>query len=140
VRPRGEPGRGTRPGKEGGQWVVRGAVVDEKDNPVEGVQVSLFDQDRRYEDRLGAALTDPEGAFELAYTARDFQESADELPDLYLTVKDSQGNTLYTSRASVRFNASRQEVFHIRIARPKPARRKRKRKGPEKADKQDSEG
>jgi hypothetical protein len=101
-------------------FVVRGRVVDEQGRPVEGLMVSAFDRDVRFDDKLGAALTDREGAFEIGYIRQDFRETGEIGPDLFVTVKDSAGRTLFSSAAQIRFDAIEPEqVYEITIQRPR---------------------
>lgn len=102
---------------EGDRWVVRGRVHDESGEPLAGLMVTLFDQDRRYDDVLGAALTDAEGEFEITYGTREFREGEEPGPDLYLTVQNVEGETLYTSADAVRYDADRVAEFEVTIER-----------------------
>jgi hypothetical protein len=95
-------------------WVVRGTVRD-ADGPVEGLMVSAFDRDRQYDDKLGAALTNAEGEFEITFRKQDFREGREPGPDLYLTIVDSKGNVLYSSEDAIRPDAGQLEEFDIVI-------------------------
>jgi hypothetical protein len=115
--------RPIRPGRAGGteegeteMWVGRGRVTDEDGQGLGGLLVRLFDKDRRYDDKLGAALTDDEGHFEIMYRVQDFREGDEPGPDLYLTVTDREGNTLYSSEEAIKFDAGRVESFDITIS------------------------
>ena len=103
----------------GEAWIVSGAITDEAGQPLPGLMVSLFDKDRRYDDKLGAALTNDKGRFKITYLKQDFKEGPEPGADLYLTVIDKAGKQLYSSKKSIRYNAGREEVFDIRIASSK---------------------
>lgn len=96
-------------------WIVRGRVTDENERGIKGLMVSLFDKDHRYDDKLGAELTGKNGEFKMTYRTQDFREGNEPGPDLYLTVRDKDGNILYTSEKAVRYDAGREEVFDITI-------------------------
>lgn len=95
--------------------MVRGTVHDENGEPLTGLLVTLFDQDRRYDDVLGAALTDAEGTFEITFGTREFREGKEPGPDLYLTIKNVEGEMLYTSEEAVRYDADRVAEFDVTI-------------------------
>ena len=96
-------------------WVVRGRVTNQAREGIPGLMVSVIDQDRRYDDKLGSALTNQAGEFRIVYRIQDFREGPEPGPDLYVTVIDVDGNLLFSSEDEVRENASREEIFEIRI-------------------------
>lgn len=95
------------------QWLVFGQVLDSAAQPVAGVQVRVFDRDRKYDDLLEVATTDEFGDFAVIYHQRDFAEVRENLPDLYVMVTDNQENILFSSRDNVRYEAGRAEYFEI---------------------------
>lgn len=95
-------------------WIGQGRVLKNGEG-VSGLLVRLFDMDRRYDDKLGAALTDEDGNFQITYRVQDFREGDEPGPDLYLLVTDQEKNVLYTSEETVRFGAGRVETFDITI-------------------------
>ncbi len=97
-------------------WVVRGQVVEAKTGrAIASVQVNAIDNNRRFDDKLGSAITDDKGMFRIAY---DFQSPAGAVlgPDLYVTVIDESGKQLFSSQSDLRRNAGREEEFKIAIA------------------------
>ncbi|MCU0541834.1 MAG: carboxypeptidase-like regulatory domain-containing protein [Oscillatoriaceae cyanobacterium Prado104] len=98
-------------------WVVRGRVTDETGKGIAGLMVSALDRDRRYDDKLGSALTNREGEFRITYRVQDFREGLERGPDLYVTIIDIEGNLLHSSIDSIRENAKREEVYEIRLNR-----------------------
>ncbi len=118
ARKEGDKGGGT-PASE--PWVVRGRVTDETGIGMKGLMVRLFDKDRRYDDKLGATLTDEEGDFTISYRIQDFREGPEPGADLYLSVMDAEGKELYSSEKAVRFDAGREEVFDITIRKEEDA-------------------
>lgn len=105
------------------EWIVFGTVRDQNGQPAGGLTVRVFDRDRKYDDLLGETETDEHGDFSTVYHERDFKETRENLPELYVMVSDAKGALLYTSRDNVRFNAGRAEYFLIRLGAsdvPKP--------------------
>jgi len=96
-------------------WAVRGKVVDQKEQPIRGLTVSLYDKDLIFDDVLGTTLTDANGNFKMIYRTEAFRKIFDQKPDIYLKVLDGTGKTLYSSRKAVRFEAGREETFDITI-------------------------
>ncbi|WP_017296928.1 OmpA family protein [Nodosilinea nodulosa] len=97
-------------------WLVRGQVVEARTGKaIAGVQVNAIDNNRRFDDKLGSAITDGQGAFRIPYA---FQSPAGAAlgPDLYVTVIDEKGQQLFSSQADLRRNASRDEEFKVAIA------------------------
>jgi hypothetical protein len=99
------------------EWVVFGTVVNAENKPVSGLVVRLYDRDRKYDDFLGESETDANGDFSIIYHERDFMESGENLPELYVTISDSKGKEVYSSRDNVRFNSGRSEYFAIRLGK-----------------------
>ncbi|MBI9048796.1 MAG: hypothetical protein JEZ00_05240 [Anaerolineaceae bacterium] len=97
------------------EWVVFGTVRDESGQPATNLVVRVFDKDRKYDDLLGETETDANGDFSIIYHERDFKESNEDLPELYVLVTDAKGKLLYTSRDNLRFNAGQSEYFAIRL-------------------------
>lgn len=54
-------------------FLITGAVLDESTSePVEGLEVRLFDKDHRDEQHLGTAITDYKGEFKFTFELKDF--------------------------------------------------------------------
>jgi hypothetical protein len=101
------------------EWMVFGTVWDKKGAPAPDLTVRVFDKDRKYDDLLGETETDANGDFAIVYHERDFKETRENLPELYVMVLDVSGKVLYTSRDSVRFGAGRSEYFAIHLGAQK---------------------
>jgi hypothetical protein len=118
-----KPGLCTAPQPEAGGsaaipghvWMVQGRVVDEKGKGLEGLTVTLYDQDLLFDDRLGQTKTREGGYYEFRYQAKDFRDLIEKRPDLYVQVIDPAGKPLCPHPATTRFEAGRREVINITI-------------------------
>lgn len=94
-------------------WAVFGQVLTAQGMPVSNRRVRVFDRDRKYDDLLGDTQTDAAGNFAVIYHERDFSETNENLPELYVMVEDTDGKILYSSRNQVRYRPGRSEFFGI---------------------------
>ena len=97
-------------------WVVTGQITGAAGKPLPGLLVSAFDRDRKYDDKLGSALSDEEGRYTITYYPHEFREGPEPGADLYVSVIDIKGQVLFTSEQSIRYNAGQREVFDIQIS------------------------
>ena len=96
---------------------VIGCVVEEESGkPLRGLRVRAFDKDLVKDDRLGEAVTDDAGKFEIAYTEAQFRDFHETLPDVYIRVFDGTGKKLlFSTEKSVRRSAQTTESFDVKI-------------------------
>ncbi len=99
------------------EWAVFGTVLNVDNKPASGFVVRVYDRDRKYDDLLGESETDANGDFSIIYHERDFKETRENLPELYVMVSDPKGKLVYTSRDSVRFNSGQSEYFAIKLGK-----------------------
>ncbi len=99
------------------EWTVFGTVISSDNKPASGMTVRVFDKDRKYDDLLGETETDENGDFSIIYHERDFKETHENFPELYVMVSDAKGNQVYSSRDSVRFNSGQSEYFAIQLGK-----------------------
>ena len=93
----------------------------------QGLLVEALDKDYKYDDRLGSAITDSEGKFEIRYDEKDFKDAyLDKQPDIYLRIKSPDGTVIHTTKDKVRYKAGKTEEFVIDI--PQNAIRKEDKK------------
>src|SRR5262249_51199430 len=74
------------------QLVVRGHVVYKEGLLIEGITVRAFNLDLRHEDFLGEAVTDREGRFDIAYSAKQFSRPDKKYADLVVRAFDLREN------------------------------------------------
>jgi putative serine protease PepD len=99
---------------------VTGKIVEVETNwGVPNIMVEVWDVDPiGQDDRLGSAITGPDGSFALIYQEEDFQDAVlDRKPDLQLVVKRPDGSLLVDDAAEVRYEAGRHESYLIQLPR-----------------------
>jgi hypothetical protein len=98
---------------------VHGSVVEEETGrPLRGLLVRLYDKDVFADDFLGETRSGERGEFELRFEEAQFRDLFERRPDLYLLVYDARGgHVLHTTESEVRFDASRDERYEVRIPR-----------------------
>jgi subtilisin family serine protease len=94
---------------------IFGKVLEKNTNKgIQGLIIEALDKDLIRDDRLGSAVTDEKGAFEITYGREDFQDLFfDQKPDIYLKVKDKKGQEVFTTKDNVRYGAGNTEEFII---------------------------
>lgn len=100
------------------EWAVFGTVVNADGKPASGLTVRVFDRDRKYDDLLGETETGPTGEFSITYHERDFAETGEKLPELYVMISDTNGASIYSTRDQIRFEAGKSEYFAIVLPPP----------------------
>ena len=77
---------------------ITGRIRDENNLPVNGYIVQAFDRDpgiyAHPDDRLGRAKTDENGAFEIIFDQKAFEDWFEGSPEVYLVVRDGDGKVL----------------------------------------------
>jgi hypothetical protein len=104
--------------KQNGFRVFGKVIEKESGRGIPGLRVKAVDKDLVFDDVLGTAVTDERGAFSIHYEGKDFRELFfDKKPDLYLKIKDSAGNLIYSSEDKVRYQADATEEFLVEISK-----------------------
>ncbi len=96
-------------------WIVRGNVIGESGRVLSGLTVSLSDKELKFDDLLGATVTDTSGDFSFSYRKKDFEDLFKAKPDIFLKVLDKAGKTLYRSKKAIHAEAGKEKVFKIKI-------------------------
>ena len=96
---------------------ITGTVAEqETGRPLANVVVRAFDRDLVFDDKIGFAVTDGEGRFEIRYASDDFSDLRESQPDLYLRVYDANGTALLLETSdAIRWNASRDESYRLLV-------------------------
>jgi len=88
----------------------------ETGRPLSNLIVRAFDRDLILDDKLGNAVTDGDGRFEIRYGLEHFRDLLEARPDLYLRVLDRAGvRVLHETSGATRRNASDSETYEIEI-------------------------
>lgn len=98
-------------------FVIYGKVRgEESKKSIAGLTVEALDKDLLVDDRLGSAITDKDGNFEIVYDRDDFQALFfDQKPDIYLKVKNQKGEIIYTTENKVKYDAAKVQEFDMVI-------------------------
>ncbi len=97
------PKREPKPARPAVTFTLRGQVMRADGKPAFGVLVRVFDKDVRYDDLLGAALTNRKGEFTVSYRTQDFAEN-ETMADLYFAVVNASDKALLEVAQDVKFN------------------------------------
>lgn len=109
----GEPLQPIRP-VEPVVFKVSGQVLTSERKPVSGVLVRIYDQDRQYNDLLGAALTNRKGEFSASFRLQDFSEG-ESGPDLVFVVLNADEKELLSTEHKPMFNAERETTVTLTL-------------------------
>ena len=94
-------------------FIVCGHVRKLDTSPLTGALVRASDKDLRHEERLGDAITDGSGRYEIAYTAAQFRRAEKKRADLIIRVFDQEDQEVITS--DILFNAQPEETVDLMI-------------------------
>jgi hypothetical protein len=98
---------------------ITGRIRDKNNLPVLGYMVQAFDKDPVFSlhpyDRLGEAVTDEDGAFEIIFEEKTFADWFEGSPEVYLKVLDHDGKVLIVTHEKE--NTTRRMDFQIKLGR-----------------------
>lgn len=99
------------------QFRLSGRIaIRETGEPIAGVTVSAMDKDHFFDDRLGSAVTDRDGRYEIVYSESDFRDLFERRPDVYLVLCAPNGKEILSSKDSVVMNAEADERIDIDLS------------------------
>jgi hypothetical protein len=105
-----------------GYYKITGRIRSEDNKTVEGYTVQAFDKDPGIylhpDDRLGKAITNGEGSFEITFTDEAFKDWLEGNPEVYLVIRDKEGRILITTQSKE--NVTGEVDFQIKLGRPSP--------------------
>lgn len=98
-------------------FLIFGRVIEQESSEgIPGLTVKAVDKDWLFDDLLGTAVTDEDGAFTIRYEGKDFRELFfDNRPDIYLKIKDPDGDLIFSTKEKVRYQADTTEEFIVKI-------------------------
>jgi hypothetical protein len=98
---------------------ITGRIRDENNLPVIGCIVQAFDRDPGIylhpDNRLGKSMTDEDGAFEIIFDKKAFEDWFEGSPEVYLVVRGQDGKVLVSTQAKE--NTTRRMDFQIKVGR-----------------------
>lgn len=112
------PAKLTKP-SHSSYYRITGRIRDENNLPVRGCTVQAFDRDPGIylhpDHRLGKAMTDEDGAFEITFDKKAFEDWFEGRPEVYLVVRGQDGKVLVSTQAKE--NTTRRMDFQIKVGR-----------------------
>jgi uncharacterized protein (UPF0333 family) len=105
-----------------GTFILKGKVISKDQVPLNDLKIEAYDDDPLLDpdDFLGATTTDSNGFYSIDFDESKFKgpfELFEGTPDVYLVVKDAQGNKLLTTKV---IQTKKEIEYHIRIADNNP--------------------
>jgi hypothetical protein len=101
-----------------GTFTLKGKIISKDQSPLRDLKIEAYDDDPLFnpDDFLGDATTDSYGFYRIDFDESKFKETFEFLegtPDVYLVVKDNQGNKILTTKV---MQTKKEIEYHIRIA------------------------
>lgn len=102
-RSRGVKGVTRKKSREKKRYVMKGQVIHPKtEGPLAGLVVEAWDRDIAKHDLLGVDVTDSQGSFEIVFSAKDFKEWGEKLPEVVLRVGLDRRRVFYVGEDLVK--------------------------------------
>jgi len=100
-----------------GTFTLKGKIISKDQTRLNGLKVEAYDDDPLLnpDDFLGETTTDSDGFYKIDFDESKFTDLFEVLegtPDVYLVVKDSQGNKILTTKV---LQTKKEIEYHIRI-------------------------
>jgi hypothetical protein len=108
-----------------GTFSLKGKIISKDNVPIDNLRVLAYDDDPLLnpDDFLGESRTDSNGFFRIEFDQSKFSgflEVLDETPDVYILLKDMQGNDVLNN-TKTRVSQTKKEIeYHIRIVDSTP--------------------
>ena len=98
-------------------FTLKGKIISKDQLPLKDLKIEAYDDDPLLNpaDFLGDAITDSHGFYRIDFDESKFKESFELLegtPDVYLVIKDNQGNDILTTKV---IKTKKEIEYHIRI-------------------------
>jgi len=99
-----------------GRFVVAGHVTDGATGVgLPNLRVRATDLDRKHHDLLGEVRTDAMGYYRIEYTAEQFADSGEGMPEVFIEVFDDQDATIFTSPRSFVMKSGKTEFVAAEV-------------------------
>lgn len=100
-----------------GTFTLKGKIISKDQLPLKNLKIEAYDDDPLLnpDDFLGEASTDSQGFYRIDFDEskfKEFFELIEGTPDVYLVVKDNQGNKILITKV---MQTKREIEYHIRI-------------------------
>jgi hypothetical protein len=108
-----------------GTFSLRGKIISKDNKPIDNLKVVAYDDDPLLnpDDYLGESITDPNGFFRIDFDKSRFSgflEPLDETPDVYILLKDAQGNDILNKKKTKESRTEKEIEYHIRVTDSTP--------------------
>ena len=104
-----------------GTFSLKGKIISRDNAPIDNLRVLAYDDDPLLnpDDFLGESITNLDGFFRIDFDESKFRgllEVLDETPDVYILIKDAQGNDILNNKKT-RISQTKKEIeYHIKIS------------------------
>lgn len=99
---------------------LKGKIISRNNAPISNLRILAYDDDPLLnpDDFLGESITNSDGFFRIDFDQSKFRgllEGLDQTPDVYILIKDAQGNDLLNNKKT-RISQTKEEIeYHIKI-------------------------
>ena len=108
-----------------GAFFLRGKIISKDNEPIKNLRILAYDDDPLLnpDDFLGESVTDSNGFFRIDFDKSKFSgflEPLEEAPDVYILLKDTQGNDILNNTKTRESRTKKEIGYHIRIVKSTP--------------------
>lgn len=99
---------------------LKGKIISKDNVPINNLRILAYDDDPvlNPDDFLGESITDSNGFFRIEFDSSKFSgflEALDETPDVYILLKDTEGNDVLNKAKTTKSRTKKDIEYHIRI-------------------------
>jgi hypothetical protein len=99
---------------------LKGKIISKDNLPINNLRILAYDDDPvlNPDDFLGESITDSNGFFRIEFDSSKFSgflEALDETPDVYILLKDTEGNDVLNKAKTTKSRTKKDIEYHIRI-------------------------
>lgn len=96
-------------------WTVTGKIVDANGKGIENLTVIVKDKDFFKDDILGTSRTDADGVYVVTFGKEDFKDLIEKYPELYLVIKNANGDEIYNGKKEGRAKKRYIELLDLKL-------------------------